>query len=218
MKNKPILIAELGINSAGDFNKAKLMISKALASGATYCKGQLYDPIKLLGSKSPYLEEATKAQFTKQQHEDLAKFGNSIGIKYFVSVFDVRDVEWASRFGLMKIASRMNRSSSFVAAVEKCKLPTFMSVQPDVDIRVPERFKLLWCVPKYPTSKEEILKYPYDNFGLSTHCPDITATLEAIKLGARIIEHHVCIDKNDIGCDISSSITFEDFKKLRLSL
>ena len=211
---KRIFIAELGIGAKGDFNKAKRMMGKALNAGATYAKGQFYNALELLGKDSPYLEEAAKAQFTKQQHEDLGRYAERIGIRYFVSVFNIKDVEWAARFGLMKVATRMNRQQAFLAKVESMKLPTFMSVQPDVDTRIPNRFKLMWCVAKYPTDKEDILKYPYQGFGLSSHCPDITATMEAMKQGANIIEHHVVESKEENGCDVSSSITFEDFKLL----
>lgn len=211
-----IFIAEVGINHHGDFNKALHMIERAKWAGATYVKSQYYDPEKVLGVNHEAYEYAKKCQFTKAQHEALRRYADELSIPYFVSVFDVRDVAWASQFGLMKIATRMNRNQEFISKVEACKLPTFMSVQPTTPVRnyYTRRFKLLWCIPKYPSSKEEVSQYPYKGFGLSSHCPDYTASLEAIKQSAEVVENHVCVSKDEVGCDIQSSITFNEYKYL----
>lgn len=210
-----IWLAEIGINHHGDFEKAKRMCSKAVDAGATLIKGQYYNPKKVLGLAHPDLQYAESCQFTKKQHEELYKYCSNLGIPYSVSVFCPQDVSWVDGFAAYhKIASRMNINAEFIYRVEGCKKPTYMSVQPELGVRIPKRFKLLWCVRKYPSSKEDILGYPYKGFGLSSHCPDITATLEAIKQGAEVVEHHLCESKEEKGCDISSSINFEELKHL----
>lgn len=214
-----ILIAELGINSHGNFEKAKRMCRKAADAGATLIKGQYYNPIKVLGPNHPDLKYAEECQFTKRQHEELADYCSGMGVPYSVSVFCPQDVGWVDSFASYhKIASRMNQNAEFIYRVEGCKKPTYMSVQPELGVRIPKRFKLLWCVREYPTSKEKILSFPYNGFGLSSHCPDITASMEAATLGAEVIEQHVCESREEKGCDISSSITFEELKELRENL
>ncbi len=209
-------ISEIGVNHHGNPEKMLRMISQSVDAGATLIKSQFYNPTKVLGRQHPDFAYATQCQFSKAQHETFAKYAYSIGGHYFVSVFDPRDVEWAAQFGYMKIASRMNQNQEFISRVNSTHLPTFMSVQPELTInkRYSKRFSLLWCVRKYPTSKEEILKYPYVGFGLSSHCPDPSATFEAWKAGARVFENHLAESRDEMGCDINSSITFDEYKVL----
>lgn len=214
MKNT--FIAELGINAHGNPEKMLRMISKAVDSGATYIKGQFYEPVKVLGATHPELRYAIKCQFSKGQHETFAKYAESLGGRYFVSVFNPLDVKWASQFGVMKVASRMNKNQEFLAKVNATHLPTFMSVQPELSIKKAynKRFSLLWCVREYPTSKEAILQYPYRGFGLSSHCPDPSASFEAYKAGCHVFENHICEAKDEVGCDIGSSIDFKEYAAL----
>lgn len=209
-------LAELGINAHGNPEKMLRMINKSVEAGATYIKGQYYDPVKVLGRNHPDFAYATQCQFSKSQHETFAKYAKSLGGQYFVSVFDVKDVAWAGQFGVMKVASRMNQNQEFLSKVNALHLPTYMSVQPEITInkRYSKRFSLLWCVRQYPTDKAEILKYPYQGFGLSSHCPDPSATFEAYKAGARVFENHLVESTDELGCDVGSSINFSEYKKL----
>lgn len=206
-------IAEIGVNHMGGYEQALRMIYEAKVCGATAVKFQKYNPIKLLGKDSPYLKDAH--QLSWQELTDLSEAAHQWGLQFGCSVFDINDIPIADKIvDFHKIATRMNRNAEFVSRIEQCKRLTFMSVQPTVDMHVPDRFKLLWCIAEYPSLKEDILKYPYQDIGLSSHCPDWTATLEAVKLGARVIENHVCMSKEDIGCDIPASLDFNDYGKL----
>ena len=198
-------------------DKAFRMINKAKECGADYAKFQFYDPAKVLGTKHEAFAYACNCYLSKYQHETLKRHCDSVGIKYMVSVFDIKDVAWASSVSqAMKIATRMNKRQDFIAAVANTKLPVFMSVQPELTIKreYQKRFELLWCVAKYPSTKEDLAGYPYRGFGLSSHCPDPCATLDAWKNGARVIENHLCEAKDELGCDISSSLDFQDYKAL----
>lgn len=206
-------IAEIGVNHFGSYEKALLMIHKAKLCGADAVKFQKYNPIKLLGKDSPYLKDAH--QLSWEELTNLSKETHKLGMLFGCSVFDVNDVPIVDRISdYHKIATRMAKRPDFIAAIDKCKKLTFMSIDPTLSIRIPDRFKLLWCVAEYPTCKNQILSYPYTGFGLSSHCPDWTATFEACKKGARIIENHVCMSREDLGCDIPSSLTFEEYAKL----
>ncbi len=213
---KRIFIAELGINAHGDFQKMLRMCKKAQECGATYVKGQYYNPHKILGKAHPALQEALESQFSRQQHEQIAAYCRTIDIHYGVSIFTPYDLGWLDGFSVFhKVASRMNKNQEFLAKIEQCKKITFMSVQPEMGTKVPERFKLMWCIREYPTVKGDILKYPYGpNFGLSSHCPDPSATKYAIEHGAIVLENHLCESREENGCDIPSSLTFEEYATL----
>lgn len=213
--NRPVWIAEIGINHHGNMEKAFRMIDKARLCGAHFAKFQYYDPAKVLGRKHPAYQYATQCYFTKPQHETLKHYCDSIGISYLVSVFDKNDVSWADTLcKAHKIATRMNVNERFIKAVADTGKPVFMSVSPGIPLKpeYSDKFNLMWCIPGvYPSTKEQILSYPYTGFGLSSHCPDPTATIEAFKNGCRLFENHLCESRDEIGCDISSSITFEEY-------
>lgn len=208
-----IFIAELGINHHGDMSKAIAMCAQAAEAGATYIKGQYYNPIRVLGKDHPELQYAIQCQFTRQQHEMLALYCEKLHVPYFVSVFNVGDIGWANSFSpVHKVASRMNDRPDFISVLERTKKPIFASVQPTTQ-KMPDRFKLMWCVRNYPSTKEEVMQYPYSNIGLSSHCPDWTASYEAFKAGARVFENHVCESRQEKGCDIASSLEFSEYKE-----
>ncbi len=135
-----------------------------------------------------------------------------------VSVFDVKDVVWAdSLCKAHKIATRMNENQDFIEAISKTNKPVFMSVSPNIKVKKQylSKFKLMWCIPgKYPSDIDEILAYPYEGFGLSSHCPDPRASLEAYYKGCRLFENHLCESRSEMGCDISSSLIFQEYKAL----
>jgi N-acetylneuraminate synthase len=84
------------------------------------------------------------------------------------------------------------------------------------------KLTILQCTSKYPTPLSEVginnmheikSRYSVDT-GLSDHTDGISSTVFAIFSGANLIEKHVIFDKKMFGPDISSSITFEDFKRI----
>ena len=211
------IIAELGLNHNGDYVRAMHMISSAKDAGVKIVKFQHYDALKLLGPNSPYLAYASRCQFTKQEHEELAVYCKQIGMEYLVSVFDINDVPWADHLCTRhKVASRMNSNIPFVNALLKTGKQVIMSV-PIANPPPCEGIDYMFCITKYPTPVSDMQKLPcHKTLGLSSHCPSIAPTLEAVKQGATLIEHHVTFSRNTDGCDHSSSITFDELKQLNL--
>lgn len=215
---KCTFIAEIGINHAGNMEKAFRMVDSAKRCGADFAKFQYYDPVKVLGRKHPALKYALQCYFTKEEHETLWQYCQSVGIDYLVSVFDVKDIVWADTLCTAhKIATRMNQKQDFIEAIAKTGKPIFMSVSPDIQVKKQylDKFQLMWCIPgKYPSDIDEVLAYPYEGFGLSSHCPDPRASLEAYHKGCRLFENHLVESKTETGCDVSSSIDFQEYKAL----
>lgn len=209
------IIAEIGINHDGSFEKAIRMINEVWKTGVKIVKFQHYDALKLLGPDSPYLSYASSCQFTKQQHEELKSYCDNIGMEYLVSVFDIADVAWAdSLCKRHKVASRMNQNEEFKQALLDTGKEVIMSVQkPEGSLR----FRLMYCITEYPTAESKLENLPCSyTMGLSSHCPSITPSLRAIAQGATLIEHHVTFSREDAGCDHSSSITFDELRQLQL--
>lgn len=215
---KPLFIAELGINHHGNLSKAFRMVKLAKDAGAHVAKFQHYSPMDVLGREHPALDYATQCQFSRNDHEKLAQYCREIGIEYCVSVFDIKDIAWAASLcKRMKVASRMNRNLEFLAYIDRTKLPVIMSIQPELPLRSTyrDRWYFMWCRQDYPSLKSDAVKGPFSyKYGLSSHCPDYSASVEAYTQGARIFENHVCESREESGCDISSSITFEEYKRM----
>lgn len=214
------IIAELGINHNGDFEKALKMILAAKGAGVKIVKFQHYDALKLLGADSPYLAYASKCQFTKEQHEQLKQFCDSVGMEYLVSVFDIADIPWADKLCKRhKVASRMDRNIDFVNALIDTNKEIIISLQNDIrtyDWKPGGNTRFMYCITKYPTLPNEMENLPCnEQLGLSSHCPDIQPTLRAIAQGANIVEHHVTFSREDEGCDHSSSLTFQELRQLQ---
>ena len=212
-----IFISELGLNHGGSLSKAFRMIDLSKTAGATICKFQHYDALDVLGKDHPALDYAASCQFTRQEHEALKKHCDKIGIEYLVSVFDIKDIEWAASLcKRMKVASRMNQNLEFLSYIDRTKLPVIMSIQPEFNLRKTyrDRWYFMWCVRQYPAMYQEVMNFPFSyKYGLSSHCPDWNVIPDAFDKGARIFESHVCESRKEIGCDISSSLTFEELKK-----
>lgn len=194
------------------------MTKLAKEAGANIVKFQYYDPVDVLGKDHPALDYVLSCRLKQKDHEKLALYCQDLGVEYLVSAFDVKDIPWAASLcKRMKIASRMNQNLEFIAHVERTKLPVIMSIQPDTTIRKchRDRFYFMWCVRNYPSTMEEVLKGNFSyKYGLSSHCPDYRASVEAYKQGARIFENHVKEFDTDQGCDMSSSITLTDYKRM----
>lgn len=225
------IIAEIGINHQGDIKKAKQMASMAKESGADIAKYQWYEPDDILGRNSPYYAEAKKAQFSWEEHLEIAKHCKSIGIEWAVSAFHLGQIPFLTKAGMrtIKVASRAALNDALLRQMAEENLPMIVStglLDSDGISRIKNicgnRLKaFLYCVPKYPTSPNEIqykklidLAAHAGDVGFSSHCPDITCSIDACDRGATIIEHHVTMDKRQQGCDIASSITFHDLKQL----
>lgn len=211
------IIAELGINHDGDFDKALRMLDATVKTGVKIAKFQHYDALKLLGKDSPYLEYASQCQFSKREHELLKRYCDGVGLEYLVSVFDIADIKWAD--GLCrrhKVASRMNKDYAFIKVLRDTEKEVIISTQ-EPHYGPGPQLRYMYCVTKYPTPERELEHLPCNKYlGLSSHCPSINPSLTAIAQGANLIEHHVTFSREDKGCDHTSSITFEELGQLNL--
>lgn len=216
--SKVFIISECGINHNGDIHAAKEQILQSKEAGADAAKFQFYDPEKVLGKDSPYLDYARSCQFTRAEHEELKKYCDEVGIAYMCSVFDIEDIAWVN--GLVKVhkvASRMNRTQAFIDALVKTGKKVVMSIQKDTPQPYWQPFNLtyMWCATKYPSSLVDLDGFKYDSeHGLSSHCPLIQPSVYAASQGAKYLENHTTMSRDLPGCDQASSITYKELEEM----
>ena len=113
MKNKTIIIAEIGVNHNGSIKLAKKLIDKAKSAGADFAKFQVYslDEIahdksskaeyqtKALGKKISQLEMLQKLHLSHDQHYQLFKYASKKKIDYLASGFSKKDFYFLKKIG-----------------------------------------------------------------------------------------------------------------------
>ena len=241
---RTFIIAEIGNNHNGDFDRAKLMIDKAVEMGADCAKFQMRQIKEVYRSKS--LEKSgedlgteyiidllNKFELSVKQQEELSHYCNKKGILYMCTPWDKTSVEILEKFNVpaYKVASADLTNLPLLDKLAKTKKPlilsTGMSTTDEVKITVNflnkrnVKFVLLHCNSTYPAPLHDInlnwiskLKDIHSLVGYSGHERGINVSLAAVALGAKVIERHFTLDRKMEGPDHAASLEFEEFKTL----
>ena len=230
---KTQIYAEAGINSCGNIEIAKNQINMATAAGCDGVKFQVFNSEKLHGINSPVYKDAKRGEFSYKNLEVLADYSP---IEWFASAFDTDAVDLLERIGVKrhKVASRSLTNWELLARIAKTKKPVIMStgnhdtgaIRKALDILHDNKVTLLYCVPNYPTKIQDLnfgrmvklkdlFKIPV---GFSDHTTGIWSSIEAVRLGATVIEKHFTVSRSLDGCDQVCSLEFDELKLLVKSI
>ena len=222
------IIAEIGWNHCGDLKLAKQMAKSAQENGATYAKYQTWSVNRLKpgswdkdGRKQIY----EKAELSEQDHIELIKYCDEIGIKFLSSVFSIPDAELLSKLGCkeVKIPSFESRNHELIKYCNKNFNQVFMStgtstmdeVGESVRLFTKAKLYLMHCVSSYPCSPsianikrmtkmqniDPITNQSIYGVGYSDHIQGVESAKVAIGFGAKVIEKHFTTDNNLPGRD-----------------
>lgn len=235
------VIAEIGINHEGDFDKAKKLIDLAKASEVWGVKFQYrnlnrsyHDQSKEIGDES-LKHEIKKVYLSPSKILKLTKYAKVKGLKVGISFFIKEDVldfnEFIEEFDFYKIPSvelsnivlidYLMKTDKLVLLSTGCHDETEIK-QVVNHLKSRENWLMLHCVSNYPLASynaklgfiKRLKKICGKNVGYSSHDKDWELCILAIKEGAIILERHITLDKNAKGLDHSTSSTPEEFKKL----
>jgi sialic acid synthase len=166
------------------------------------------------------------------------------GVDAFATAFDEPSLKRLGDLGVpaVKIHSGGLTDHALITAARSLNVPILLSTGGgdlvDIDRAVgwlgDTPHALLHCTASYPLQPEDanlrvILtlrqRYPETVIGFSSHAPGIAWSLVAYAFGARIIEHHVTLDRSSKGTDQAFSLEpkglstlVEDLEKLRIAL
>lgn len=212
-----LLIAEVGVNHEGDFEKAKELLVLAAKAGADVVKFQSYTPERYISADdAARRERVTRFSLDEAQHRELAALAKETGIHFFSSALSEDWVPCLAELGeAIKIASADITFEPVIRAAAASGrvvvLSTGGSMIEEVDQAVnwiaeevgqdnlAERLVLLHCISSYPTPMEEAnllsipfmaQRYPDLVIGYSNHALERETVAAAVALGARVVEVH----------------------------
>lgn len=228
---KTYIIAECGINACGSIEVAKQQIDLACACGCDAVKFQVYDTDRL------YNYDRTVKSYKDSQrgwfsHKNFRVLADYSPIDWFAAPFDEEAVALLEDIGVdkYKVASRSVTDHKLLECIAKTKKPVILStgrhdtnaVKAAIDILSNSDITLLYCVTNYPTSVKDLnfgrmtkmaqmFNLPY---GFSDHTTGLFGSVEAVRLGATIIEKHFTVSRNLDGCDQICSLEPLEMKML----
>ena len=177
---KPILIAEIGINHNGNIKLAKKLIDLAKKYNFDYVKFQKRDLEVVIPEYQKYIKRDTpwglityldykkKIEFGRKEFDQIEKYCKKVKIKWFASAWDIGSQKFLKKYRrkVNKIASAMVTNIPFLEFVAKEKKHTFIStgmtelkdITKAVKIFKKSKcpFTLLHCVSTYPCPIEAL--------------------------------------------------------------
>lgn len=251
----PIMVAEIGCNHMGKFDIAKELIKLAKNCDAQYAKFQKRTPKELLTPEQynaphpvPYNSYGDTygahrefLEFDQEQHADLKKYCEEIGIGYATSVWDNTSAKEIIELqpDYIKVPSACNNHFSMLKQLRDdyqgdVHISTGMTTLDEAEQVVKffeetgqakDRVVLYSCTSGYPVPFEDIclleINRLQDMFGdrvqtigFSGHHLGIAIDIAAYTLGAHWIERHFTKDRTWKGTDHAASLEPGGLSKL----
>ncbi|NEO40888.1 MAG: polyhydroxyalkanoate biosynthesis repressor PhaR [Moorea sp. SIOASIH] len=242
-EHPPLVIAEIGINHEGDFDKAIRMVDDAYGAGCECVKFQCHviedemipnDVVPGNANESIW-EIIKRCALSEDEEVRLKAYVESKGMIYLCTPFSRAAAIRLEKMGVCgyKIGSGECNNYPLVKHIAAYGKPVILStgmnnlasIMPAVDILreagVP--FAIMHCTSIYPTPYEKVRlgalsvlaeQFPDAVLGLSDHSLGNYTCFGAVPLGARILEKHFTSDKSWPGPDVPISIDPTELKEL----
>lgn len=251
---QPRVISEIGCNHKGDFETAKELIKLSKDCGAYAAKFQKRNPRELLTEeqyKAPhpnpanaygatYGEHREFLEFNIDQHAQLKKYCESIGIVWATSVWDVTSAKEVISLDpeFIKVPSACNNHYKMLEVLRdqyegEVHISLGMTTTEEQDQIVKffedkgqaKRVVLYSCTSGYPVPFEDVclleITKIQERFGsrirdvaFSGHHLGIAVDIAAFTLGTRWIERHFTKDRTWKGTDHAASLEPAGLQKL----
>lgn len=237
------VIAEIGLNHNGSFDRAKALIDAAKEAGVDCVKFQMRDIKSLYANKgttndikenltSQYtLDLLSKFQLPDEQMFKLFDYAREIGMFPLCTPWDLESLKKLEAYGMhtYKVASADLTNHDLIREIAKTKKPiicsTGMSQESEIVAvnnllkKLNAKYILLHCNSTYPAPFQDInLQYMSRLgtalYGYSGHERGINIAIAAVARGAKIIEKHITFDRAMEGPDHKASLTPDEFKAM----
>ncbi len=239
----PLVIAEIGINHEGSFEKAVCMVEEAARAGCECVKFQAHivedemipNDVVPGNAEESIWDIMKRCALSEQEDAALKARVESLGMIYLSTPFSRAAADRLNRLGVAayKIGSGECNNYPLVEHIAKFRKPVLLStgmndlvsVSLAIDIlrRYSIPFALFHCTSMYPTPYEKVRlgavtemgqTFPDAVLGLSDHSLGNYTCYAAIPLGASIVEKHFTADKGWPGPDIEISVDPSELHQL----
>lgn len=173
-------------------------------------------------------------EFGEGEYDEIDRYAKRLGIHWFASCWDIPSVLVIDQFSppCYKIHSAALTDKALIEyACSRRKpilLSTGMSTLHEIDSAVRliqslgNPLVLMHCTSTYPAKTEELnlacipmLKQRYGvPVGYSGHEVGLQTTVDAVAMGACVVERHITLDRSSYGSDQSASVEPHGFKQL----
>jgi len=216
------IIAEVGINHNGSMENAMKLIDEAYKSGASSVKFQTYITEKRVERDAPIFDILKQCELSFDDQRELFNYANEIGLVAFSTPFDEESVDFLAEIEtpLLKVASFDIVNKTLLKKMSDANIPVIvsrgMATESELD-QAQDLFNvknvplaILHCISAYPIQNLESINmstmaYLQDRYecpiGFSDHTIGPAASICAVAMGAKVIEKHFTLDKNDEGPD-----------------
>lgn len=238
------IIAEVGNNHNGSFDRAIELIDLAKSAGADCVKFQMRNARALYREKSlqkdsddlgsEYITDLlSRFELDIDQHQKLFEYTKEVGIEYMCTPWDTPSMDVLAKFGVkaVKVASADLTNLPLLTDIANHNLPiilsTGMSTEKEIKITVTHlndigaKFFLLHCNSTYPAPFDDInlswlgkLKEIHPHIGYSGHERGTAVSIAAVAYGARVLERHFTLDRHMEGPDHAASLEPYEFERL----
>ena len=220
---KILKIAEIGCNHNNNFRQCSKLIDVAKKTGFDAVKFQLFKANELVPKNTKGYKILSKYELNEEWIRKISKYCKKKKILFACSPFYKEAVDLLVKYkcDILKIASPEIKNLQLLEYASKTEIPLIISTG-DSSIKIIENAKkllnkknkkinsFLHCVSEYPTKIKNLnllninyLKNKLNGYqvGFSDHSLGIDACVNAVSLGASIIEKHITLSKRDLGPD-----------------
>jgi sialic acid synthase SpsE/sugar phosphate isomerase/epimerase/CBS domain-containing protein len=243
-ENPAFLIAEIGNNHNGDIETAFALIKAAAEAGADSAKFQMRDMAGLYGKRTKGQSEDLGTEYVldlldrfQLKDDELFRcfdYAASLGMEPLCTAFDISSADKCRAYGLraIKTASADLTNHELLQHIVNQKVPVICSTGMSTEDEIRETVKLLQtsgaeyvmlhCNSTYPAPFRDInLRYMLrlqelceSVVGYSGHERDIFVSVAAVATGARLIEKHFTLARDQEGNDHKVSLLPDEFRRL----
>jgi sialic acid synthase SpsE len=242
-KQPPFVIAEIGINHEGCFEKAVRMIDDAHAAGCECAKFQshviedemIQNDVIPGNAKESIWDIMSRCALTEEEEIRLKAYTEAKGMIFMSTPFSRAAAVRLEKMGVAayKIGSGECNNYPLIRHIAGYGKPVILStgmndihsITPAVDLlrQAGIPYALMHCTSMYPTPYDRVrlgalaelaIQFPDAVLGLSDHSLGNYTCFGAAALGANILEKHFTSDKSWPGPDVPISIDPTELKDL----
>jgi sialic acid synthase SpsE len=242
-RNKPFVIAEIGINHEGDIKKAYKMIDDAFAAGCECVKFQCHiiedemipNEVIPANAEESIWDIMKRCKLNEDEEIRLKKYVESKKMLYLSTPFSRAAADKLEKMKVVayKIGSGECNNYPLIEHIAAFGKPIILSTGMNniesirIAVNIIKKYKvpyaILHCTSIYPTPYEKVRlgaledlkqEFPRAVMGISDHSIGNYICFAAVALGVSILEKHFTSDKKWPGPDIQISIGTEELKDL----